>query len=305
MGFPSKILVIDDDPDIRGLISRFLTAKGFVCETASDGNKALDISDNIKFDAVIADLKMPGMDGITLTKELIKRHPGISVMIMTGFTKEYSEEDAVYAGARDFITKPFSLSELSLRFFKMMRDNKERNQLEEMAHLDILTGLPNRKLFFDRMKQSLETAKRHPRLFALLYLDLDHFKVINDTMGHDAGDLILKEAALRLSRSLRKSETVARMGGDEFTIILPHIDHEYEAAVVAKRVIESFSGPFIIHGNECSVGISIGISLYPTDGADVETLLKKADAAMYRVKAKGRNDFRFYSVDDADIPKIS
>ena len=299
----SRILVVDDDPDIRGLVSRFLTAKGFVCETASDGNKALDMSDNINFDAVITDIKMPGMDGITLTKELIKRHPGISVMVMTGFTEEYSEEDAVYAGARDFITKPFNLSELSVRFFKMIRDNKERDQLEEMAHLDILTGLPNRKLFFDRLTQSIEMAKRYPRLFALLYLDLDNFKAINDTRGHDVGDLLLKEAALRLLRSIRKSETVARMGGDEFTIILVQIDHEYEAAVVAKRIIESFPEPFIIHGKECSVGISIGISLYPSDGSDVETLLKKADAAMYRVKAKGKNDFRFYSLDNENIRK--
>ncbi|OGW25587.1 MAG: hypothetical protein A2X59_05830 [Nitrospirae bacterium GWC2_42_7] len=301
----SKVLVVDDDPDIRGLVSRFLAAKGFICETASDGNKALDMADNFNFDAVITDLKMPGIDGIALTKELIKRHPGISIMVMTGFTKEYSEEDALYAGARDFITKPFNLSELSVRFFKMIRDNKERDQLEEMAHLDTLTGLPNRKLFYDRLTQAIEMAKRYPRLFALLYLDLDNFKAINDTMGHDVGDLLLKEAAQRLLRSIRRSETVARMGGDEFTIILVHIDHEYEAAVVAKRIIESFSEPFIILDKECSVGISIGISLYPSDGSDVETLLKKADAAMYRVKAKGRNDFRFYSLDNANIRKLS
>lgn len=301
----SKVLVVDDDPDIRGLVSRFLTAKGFICKTASDSKAALDMADNNIFEAVITDLKMPGMDGIALTRELIKRHPGISVMVMTGFTREYSEEDAVYAGARDFITKPFNLSELSVRFFKLIRDNQERNQLEAMAHLDALTGLPNRKLFFDRLTQAIEMAKRYPRVFAILYLDLDHFKVINDTMGHDVGDLLLKETALRLLRSLRKSESVARMGGDEFTILLAHIDHEYDAAVVAKRVVESFSEPFIILGKECSVGISIGISLYPSDGADVETLLKKADAAMYRVKAKGRNDFRFYSLDNTDIRKLS
>jgi len=301
----SKILIVDDDPDIRDLVNRFLTAKGYVCETASDGHEALEKSDNIDFDAVITDLKMPKMDGIAFTSELLKRHPNISVMMMTGFADEYSEDEAIKAGARDFITKPFNLAELSLRFLKMLRDQKELDNLKGMANFDILTGLPNRKLFFDRMMQALEIAKRYPRIFAVLYMDIDNFKIINDTMGHDAGDLLLKEAAVRVLQSVRKVDTVARMGGDEFTIILVHIDHEFEAAVVAKRVIEAFSAPFLLQERKCSVSVSIGISLFPADGTDVDTLVKKADMAMYCVKSQGKNSFKFYATDSADIRKLS
>jgi diguanylate cyclase (GGDEF)-like protein len=132
-------------------------------------------------------------------------------------------------------------------------------------------------------------------MMALLFLDLDSFKLINDTLGHDIGDLLLKEAASRLLANVRKSDTVARMGGDEFTIILCNIEQDKYAATVAKKIIEAISKPFYLKGHECSVGVSIGASIFPNDTKDATTLLKNADIAMYQVKEQGRNAFQFFS----------
>jgi diguanylate cyclase (GGDEF)-like protein len=327
MESPYRILIVDDDNGIKDVLSVFLTSRGYACETASDGIEALDKASRSVFDAIISDVKMPRMDGITLTRELLKRYPWLSIMAMTGFAKEYSEEDAIDAGVRDFITKPFTLAEFSARFHKMMRDHKiyaeirennrvlreevipvyqketeekieilkrEIDALKNLAHFDMLTKLPNRKLFFDSLSQSLESAKRYRHMLALLYLDLDNFKVVNDTLGHDVGDLLLKEAVQRLLICVRKSDIVARMGGDEFTVILVHIAEEQEASFIAHRIIDALSETFHLGGHECSISVSVGISLFPADASDAATLLKRADTAMYRVKNQGRNNYQFY-----------
>ena len=188
----------------------------------------------------------------------------------------------------------------------IIRDITERKiaeqRLEYMALYDTLTGLPNRTLFFDRLDQLLALARRNSYILAVLYMDLDRFKFINDTMGHDAGDLLLKEVAKRLTTSTRKSDTVARMGGDEFISICAKIVAPDDAGVIARKIIGALSEPFDLsagqaglQGRECTVSVSIGISIYPRDGDDAETLLKKADTAMYRVKERGKGGFEFYS----------
>jgi len=176
----------------------------------------------------------------------------------------------------------------------------ERKQAEEalkqLAHNDILTGLPNRTLFHDRMEQALALAHRHKEKFAVLFLDLDHFKEINDTIGHDMGDLLLKEAANRLLGCVRKMDTVARMGGDEFTVILTETKVPENVELVASNILKALSEPFELGGKPHKVGCSIGIAIYPTDGRDTETLLKHADIAMYNAKRK-RNTYCFFSED--------
>ncbi len=183
----------------------------------------------------------------------------------------------------------------------IFRDITERKlakeRLEHMAHFDALTSLPNRVLFFDRFRNLLEQAKRYNHMFALLFLDLDRFKTVNDTLGHAMGDLLLKEAARRITDCLRRSDTVARMGGDEFAVILTRINESNDAAVVARKIIDALAAPFTLNGQECSIGVSIGISVFPGDGDDTETLLKRADTAMYRVKDDGRKHYRFYGGD--------
>lgn len=170
-----------------------------------------------------------------------------------------------------------------------------QDKLEYTAHHDALTGLPNRLLFRDRLEQALAISRRSGVGVALLFVDLDRFKVINDTLGHEAGDLLLQEVARRLVGCMREEDTVARMGGDEFVVIQKGIAQPEDAALLAARMLAEISRPFSLAGHEIVASLSIGVSLYPQDGSDASTLLKNADAAMYRAKEKGRNCYQYYS----------
>jgi diguanylate cyclase (GGDEF)-like protein/PAS domain S-box-containing protein len=183
----------------------------------------------------------------------------------------------------------------------MAIDITEQKQAEEriqhMAHHDSLTGLPNRLLFNDRLGQAISLAKRDARQFALLYLDLDKFKPVNDTLGHDAGDQLLKSVAERIRELVRESDTVARVGGDEFTVILRDVSNRQDVAAVARKIILALSAPFRL-GNQSmtvEIGTSIGIAVYPSDSQDHQTLIKLADAAMYSAKTTG-SSFRFFGI---------
>ncbi|MRR54636.1 MAG: diguanylate cyclase [Deltaproteobacteria bacterium] len=197
----------------------------------------------------------------------------------------------------EIASTPFTLDG-KMAVQSIFRDITERKlaekHLEFLANFDSLTGLPNRRLFFDRVGQSLLNAKRQEHLVGLLYLDLDRFKEVNDSFGHAVGDLLLKEVSERLAQALRLSDSVARMGGDEFTVILTKIVEPDDAAIVAQRIVGSLSKPFMLDGHPVSIGVSIGIGIYPLDGEDPDTLLKKADTAMYRAKGAGSNLFRYY-----------
>lgn len=184
------------------------------------------------------------------------------------------------------------------RFTGILRDITERKvseaRIQHLAHFDALTDLPNRVLFYDRLNQAMHQAQRDKHLLALFYLDLDGFKSVNDALGHDRGDELLRCAALRLQTAVRKSDTVARLGGDEFAVILPKIANRGDATLVAEKIIETMRQPFRLEGVEkpASVGVSIGISLFPEDSDDPEALLKLADHAMYRAKASG-NQYQY------------
>ncbi|MBI5848092.1 MAG: diguanylate cyclase [Nitrospirae bacterium] len=295
-----RILIVDDEDAIKGLLTAFFASMGHHCDTASDGVEALKMIYEADYDTVITDIKMPNMDGIVLTKNMLKRQPGLSVIVMTGFAADNSEEDAIEAGAGDFITKPFTLPELSARFNRLMRDHKLNRELQDLAHLDILTGLPNRARCMDRLAQALEMAKRYKHMLAVLFLDLDRFKEINDTFGHDTGDLLLKEAADRLTSCVRKADTVARLGGDEFVVVLARVAEAKEAASVSERIINALSLPFQIGAQECSIGVSIGISIFPADSGCADELIKKADKAMYYAKKHDKNKYCHYSELPAD-----
>lgn len=172
------------------------------------------------------------------------------------------------------------------------------NHMKELAHQaqhDALTGLPNRLLFNEYLKNALARARRKNGKLAVMFLDLDRFKLINDTMGHNMGDLLLKSVAERLRQTLREGDTVARQGGDEFLILLSEIQDEIEAALVSERILGLFSKPIILEDNEIYISTSIGISLYPNDGSDMEALVKQADTAMYAAKEKGRNNCQFFT----------
>lgn len=181
----------------------------------------------------------------------------------------------------------------------IIRDITATKQAEEtirhMAYHDALTGLPNRALFNDRLTMAVSNALRTGKNAAVMMLDLDKFKQVNDILGHKIGDLLLKAVAERLRKTLRQSDTVARMGGDEFMIILPEIAHDFDAGMVAEKIIEIFQKPFNLETEELSVTTSIGVAVFPRDGKDAETLVKHADIAMYVSKGLGRNKYSCYS----------
>lgn len=186
---------------------------------------------------------------------------------------------------------------------QMMTERKQAH-LYHLAHYDALTGLPNRLLFEDRLTQALVQARRSGQLVALLFLDLDRFKIINDTFGHAVGDLLLKAVANRLSESVRESDTVARMGGDEFTLIFSGLHEPQDAGQIAHLILEVMAKPFTLEGHEVPVSTSIGITLYPLDnnGVDkeksaIEVLLKNADTAMYKAKDQGKNNYQFFTAE--------
>lgn len=190
---------------------------------------------------------------------------------------------------------------LPLRIAGTHSDITERRGLEDhirfQATHDYLTGLPNRYLFTDRFSRILAHARRKGCRVTLFFIDMDNFKSVNDTYGHDAGDELLKEAAERMAKVFREMDTVCRLGGDEFTVILPETGDRAEVRRIANRLLGTFENPFIVHSSSISLQVSVGISIFPDDGDDAETLLKKADLAMYHTKKHGRSSFAFASDD--------
>ncbi len=167
-------------------------------------------------------------------------------------------------------------------------------QFQHLAHYDVLTNLPNRTLIADRLSQAMAYAKREKVLLALMFIDLDKFKPVNDTLGHEIGDLLLKQVAQRLQQAVRASDTVARIGGDEFVVLLPVMDHTDDAKVVADKILHTLNQVFEVAQHSLNISSSIGIAVYPHHGADEKLLLINADIAMYHAKKGGRNNAQFY-----------
>ena len=180
------------------------------------------------------------------------------------------------------------------------RQKQVQERIHRLAYYDALTGLPNRQLFTDRLNQALKYSGRHNSRLALFFLDLDRFKNINDTLGHSVGDKVLQMTAERLSKCVRQTDTLARLGGDEFTIIIQDVNEDFDAILVAEKVVNAFREPLLVEDHELYVTPSIGISLYPDDGSDSEELIKHADTAMYRAKELGGNGFQFFAADMSD-----
>jgi diguanylate cyclase (GGDEF)-like protein len=212
------------------------------------------------------------------------------------------------AGAHDYIMKNNTarlvpaiareLNEAEIR--REYRRAQERVQY--LAYYDPLTDLPNRALFTDRLEQAVLLGQREKHCFTLMLMDLDRFKIVNDTLGHHAGDQALQQVAARIKTCLRESDTVARMGGDEFSVLLPTTTHEDGAVVVAQKILTAIAKSFQIEDREFRIGISMGIALFPEHGDEVDALLRAADMAMYEAK-RPRNDFRIYNPDAVSVSR--
>jgi len=230
-------------------------------------------------------------------------HDGyLSTYMETGVKHVLMKRREVEALRKDGQTIPIELAVSEIKvgnshfFTGMVRDiseeKKAQKEIEQLAHFDALTHLPNRRLFFDRLAQAITMAKRKHQSIVLMYLDLDGFKLINDTLGHHVGDLLLEEVAQRLRQSVRESDTLARLGGDEFTLLLADANKDESVELVARKIIDAIGKPFNLEGHELHVGVSIGIASYP-EAVTARTLLVTADKAMYAAKAAGKNTYRY------------
>lgn len=218
------------------------------------------------------------------------------IVVMTEEMETEVDREAIRAGAADYLIKgqiDHQLLERSLRY--AIERKRAELHLSHLAHYDPLTDIPNRILFYDRLEHAVNLAERDGTSFALMFIDLNGFKQVNDNFGHDAGDAIIRICAERLSACLRRSDSVARIGGDEFTLLLQHIDSQTDVAHIAEKVIAALAQPADINGNLVVVGASIGIAIYPHAGRDADTLLKHADMAMYRAKQERGSSFRFFT----------
>lgn len=319
-----KVLVSDDDMNVRLLTRQCLEAEGMVVVEAADGHQALEVFNRERPDLVFLDVEMPGITGLEVCRRIRGMPQGASlpIMIVTGSDDRKSIDEGFEAGATQYKTKPVNWSLLGRDVQYMLRASnafnslkRQEDRLRYLAYYDPLTNLPNRRSFNEQLNRILKRAQRTRTSAALLFIDLDNFKRINDSIGHGRGDRLLVEIAKRLSNELREDDAInyfsdpvggdiepsdgsteiARLGGDEFTVVLSDVRDTRDVEVVAARVIASLSEPIALHSHNPVVTPSIGIALYPQDGTDADSLVRNADTAMYAAKADGRSCFRFYN----------
>lgn len=271
-----------------------------IARTLADG---INMLDKEKIDVVLLDLMLPDGEGLETLKMVYEQNSEVPIVVLSGQADEAMALEALQLGAQDYLVKEHANGHLIIRAVRYAIERRKmlhhletvHEQEHHMAYHDQLTTLPNRHLFFSRLQHAIAQARRHGHFVAVVFLDLDGFKRVNDTMGHRVGDQLLQEIARRLKTNLRESDTIARMGGDEFTIILDEIMQVKYVTLIARKIIQLFQESIEINGHKITISTSIGISMFPVDGNDVETLLKNADFAMYRAKSRGKNCFQMFN----------
>lgn len=313
---PARILIVDDSEMDRLMACRALAQAGHQVDIAVDGVQALERFRTAPYDLVLLDVMMPVMDGYATCRALRTLPEGAHtpVLMMTGRDDVDAIHLAYEAGATDFVSKPLRWPVLAHRVRYMLRASSTMNALQRaeqrtryLARHDTLTGLPNRQQATEQLAQALARARRNGSHTAVLVLDLDKFKRVNDCFGPASGDQLLRQVAERLQRCLRAEDAVlqletdddpgcvARVGGDEFALLVADLAQARDAAKVAVRVLEALRRPIELDGQELVVTASIGISVFPVDGTDASTLLVNADSAMSHAKADGGDGFTFYN----------
>ena len=294
----NKVLLIEDNPGDARLIREMIAEDQetpFTLHCADRLSLGLEHLSAGETELVLLDLSLPDSFGLETFAKVYAHAPTVPIIVLTGNDDQKVALSAVKGGAQDYLVKGRLDRELLLRSMHYSIERKRYQvQLEHQANYDSLTGLPNRTLLHDRLKQAVY-AQRNPRNIAVVFMDLDHFKFVNDSLGHSVGDKLLKAMGDRLRATLREGDTVGRVGGDEFVLILADQSNEEVIYRAMQRICAKVAEPITIEGEELYVTCSAGISLYPQDGPDVDTLLKNADAAMYRAKEHGRSNFQFYT----------
>ncbi len=298
-----NILLVEDNPGDVRLLLELLRESGNKNHSLVHVDRitlALETLQKTNFDILLLDLSLPDSTGLASVRQICGAVPHLPIIVLTGLDDNQLAIEAVQTGAQDYLVKGQINGPLLIR---AMSHAIQRKKMEEhllfLATHDSLTNLPNRALFEDRLNHAADQARRNRRgtspkvNIAVMLLDLDHFKVINDTMGHPKGDRLLQAVAVRLQSTIRQSDTVARMGGDEFMLIFENVTGFEDAKILVTKIQDVFSQPFEVEGTLIHTTASIGVSLYPDDGGDFKSLLQTADIAMYHAK-KTRNHYSFY-----------
>jgi len=295
-----KILIVDDQEANVLLLERALGGAGYVSVASTmNPDEVCELHRRNRYDLILLDIVMPGTDGFLIMEGLkeIETDGYLPVLALTAHPAHKLR--ALQCGAKDFISKPFDLAEVLMRVHNMLEvrllheaARTHGRMLESLALKDPLTGLANRRLLGERLSMALDHARRNQSAMAVLYLDLDGFKQVNNTLGHAAGDELLKMVAGRLLATVREEDTVARLGGDEFIIGLWHLSSADNAVTVASKVIEVVSQPYDVEGRTVRITVSAGIGIYPRHGEDADTLMRNADLALYETKRAGKNAYR-------------
>ncbi|BFM15843.1 hypothetical protein R50073_20260 [Maricurvus nonylphenolicus] len=290
------ILITDDEPSSRLSLYGILERDNYNIVEAESGLEALEFCQRQLPDLILLDAMMPIMDGFTACRRIreLADAQRLPILMVTALQDEESVEEAFNAGANDYITKPVNLTVLRQRVSSLVTNRKAEHSVFQLANFDSLTSLPNRNQFMERAQDMINQAATNGEKLAVMFLDLDRFKLINDTQGHEAGDLLLKTVAQRLKNCVRSVDVVARLSGDEFAVILHDIDTADVATKVVEKISESLDRPFAFMQQQVFISFSVGIAIYPHNGQSVATLMKHADTAMFRAKAKGGGGFQFY-----------
>ncbi len=296
---PIPALLIQSDPtDTRSITSCLEDAllSQYNLQQVPRLKDAIPLLEQNDYGVVIADIALPDARGLDLVQRIQKIAPQTPLLVLSRSTDDAMGLEVVEAGAQDFLHKSnLSADALDRAIRYAIERKKSEQKLMYLAHYDHLTGLANRTLFRDRLENALARSRRHEVQHAIMYVDLDRFKSVNDSMGHDAGDQLLKAVAKRLKNSVREYDTVARLGGDEFAVLLENLPNETDAHQSAERMVEMLREPILIDDVELVVTASIGIAMAPESGQEVDEVLRAADGAMYLSKGEGRDRFHFCS----------
>ena len=294
-----KLLLVEDDHKEALRINNMLKEglqNQYTLEQRLSVSEALDLVQQETFQAIILDLHLPEGKSFESIPQFIQYCPEAPILILSGVEDEAQAILAVKSGAQDYLIKGQTSSSTLCRAIRYAIERHRATQrITQLAHYDHLTGLANRGLFYERLNCAVARCNRNDMAMALMFLDLDHFKAINDTLGHDCGDSLLKTVATRIKKCIREIDTGVRLGGDEFAVLLEQIVSVEDVSAVAERILQLLAQPIIVNHHQFQITGSLGVTIYPWDSADPQELLAHADAAMYRAKAQGGNNYQFYT----------
>jgi diguanylate cyclase (GGDEF)-like protein len=290
------IMIVDDERSARIALRGAFEQDGYLIEEFENGALALESCRRRMPDLILMDVMMPEMDGFSAVNEIrrIRVEAPPPILMLTALQDDESIERAFKAGATDYITKPINLSVLRNRVNGLMKIIHAERHIYYLAYSNQITGLPNRAFLSEHAEEILRPARQGKQVLAMLMIDIDRFKLINDTQGHDTGDILLKIIAHRIVGCVRTDDQVVSLGGDEFIVLLQDVKSTDIAARIAEKIRTSLAQPFTFNQQKLRLSSSIGISVFPKDGDDFSTLMKHADMAITRAKAQGGNNYQFY-----------